>query len=462
MNKPVKILIVDDSEDDAKLVLLALRGGGFAPTYRRVQTAAELETALTQEGWDAVISDFNMPGFTGMDALRIFRSTGLDSPFILISGAIGEETAVKAMKAGASDYVMKQSLALLAPALERELKETQMRAAHRQAQCELVQSEKRFRQMAENIRDAFFLIDAASNRVLYVSPAYEEIWGRSRESLYANPEAWTEAIYPDDRASTYEKYKKGMLAGKFEYEYRIVRPDGTIRWIEARGFPVRDDTEAGSGDGPVVDGDVWRELRARGVELEYRLSFPHAGASHSLVASETFLSYFDQLRASNGEVFVHFGDSDVISLVNGRDGSTRSVFDRFRQEVQRSRIGGQPSPLVRLAGAVGYSAAEIDGSRDGTDTGAEPSFDAKLTVLLAEAHQVWAQVLSDGRYPLAYFIESNTLLNTRHLGDLLDSLSQQTAETVGGFDFSYGLHRGLRRQGQAGSAISSFSSRRLG
>src|SRR5450830_620836 len=129
VNKPVKVLIVENSEDDAKLALRALRGGGFDPTSRRVQTAAELQTALAQQRWDAVISDYAMPGFTGLDALRIFRSTGLDIPFILISGTIGEETAVAAMKAGASDYVMKGSLARLAPALARELQETQMRAA---------------------------------------------------------------------------------------------------------------------------------------------------------------------------------------------------------------------------------------------------------------------------------------------------------------------------------------------
>jgi PAS domain S-box-containing protein/diguanylate cyclase (GGDEF)-like protein len=102
-------------------------------------------------------------------------------------------------------------------------------------------SEWRFRQMADNIRDVFFLIDAESLRPLYISPAYEEIWGRSCESGYANPESWTDAIHPDDRASTYEKYKKGMSAGKFEYEYRIVRPDGSIRWMEDRCFPIRDD-----------------------------------------------------------------------------------------------------------------------------------------------------------------------------------------------------------------------------
>jgi diguanylate cyclase (GGDEF)-like protein/PAS domain S-box-containing protein len=102
-------------------------------------------------------------------------------------------------------------------------------------------SEARFRQMAENIRDVFFLVDAESNRMLYISPAYEEIWGRSCDSVYANPESWTDAIHPEDRAVTYESYKKGMAAAQFQYEYRIVRPDGSIRWIEARGFPIRDE-----------------------------------------------------------------------------------------------------------------------------------------------------------------------------------------------------------------------------
>ena len=241
MNKPVKVLMVEDSEDDAKLALRALLNGGFNPTHRRVQTGTALKAALAEERWDAVISDFQMPGFSGMDALGIFRSTGLDIPFILVSGTIGEETAVKAMKGGASDYVMKNGLVRLAPALERELKETQTRAEHRLVQQALTDSDKRFRQLAENISDVFFLLDADTNRVLYISPVYAEISGRSCESIYENPGSWVEAIHPDDRASTYEKYKKGKVAGKFEFEYRIVRPDGAIRWIETRAFPVRDD-----------------------------------------------------------------------------------------------------------------------------------------------------------------------------------------------------------------------------
>ena len=104
--RPVRVLIAEDSGDDLAIVLRALKRGGFQVTHRCVQTAADFSAALAADSWDAVLSDFNMPDFTGMDALRILRATGLDIPFILISATIGEETAVEAMKAGASDYVM--------------------------------------------------------------------------------------------------------------------------------------------------------------------------------------------------------------------------------------------------------------------------------------------------------------------------------------------------------------------
>jgi PAS domain S-box-containing protein len=101
-------------------------------------------------------------------------------------------------------------------------------------------SELRFRQMAENIRNVFFLVDAVSHDVLYISPAYEAICGRSCESLYANPAQWSAGVHPDDRAYVQQKYAAGRLAGTFEYECRIIRPDGSVRWIEVKGSPVLD------------------------------------------------------------------------------------------------------------------------------------------------------------------------------------------------------------------------------
>lgn len=100
-------------------------------------------------------------------------------------------------------------------------------------------SEERFREMAENIRDVFYMRDT-EGRMLYVSPAYEDIWGRSCESLYADPDSWSDAVHPDDRAATQERTRSGLLLGSFDFEYRIVRPDHSVRWIESRGFPVRD------------------------------------------------------------------------------------------------------------------------------------------------------------------------------------------------------------------------------
>ena len=110
-----------------------------------------------------------------------------------------------------------------------------------QTEERLRSSELRFRQMADNISDVFFLFAVDSQRMLYVSPAYEQIWGRSCESLYANPQGWIEAIHPDDQAASDASYRQATSVGTFRIEHRIVRPDGSIRWIESRGFPVSDD-----------------------------------------------------------------------------------------------------------------------------------------------------------------------------------------------------------------------------
>ncbi len=108
------------------------------------------------------------------------------------------------------------------------------------------ETELKFRQMAENIQDAFFLLDANSKRMIYVSPAFERIWGRTREGLYADPESWLDAVHPDDRTVALEAYARGLLAGNAEFEFRAVRPDGSIRWVEVRAFPVVGD------DGQIV------------------------------------------------------------------------------------------------------------------------------------------------------------------------------------------------------------------
>src|SRR5687768_14009466 len=127
MSVPLKALIVEDSEEDAELLLFALNKAGYAPTARRVDNAREMEAALSQDTWDLIISDYVLPQFSGLEALEIVQRKGVDTPFIIVSGKIGEEVAVQALKAGAHDYLLKDRLTRIGPAIERELREAVLR-----------------------------------------------------------------------------------------------------------------------------------------------------------------------------------------------------------------------------------------------------------------------------------------------------------------------------------------------
>jgi diguanylate cyclase (GGDEF)-like protein len=131
-DRPLAVLLVEDSEDDAELVALRLRRHPGGAQLERVQSAAELEAALARDCWDVVISDYNIPGFGGLEALRIVRAFSDTLPFILVSATVGEEVAVNAMRMGANDYVMKSSLARLLPAVEREIGEVRTRQAQQE------------------------------------------------------------------------------------------------------------------------------------------------------------------------------------------------------------------------------------------------------------------------------------------------------------------------------------------
>ena len=150
MGVPLKILLVEDSEDDALLLLRQLRRGGYEPTWERVDTAREMEAALEGREWDIVVSDHSMPTFSSVAALDLLRRKGfVDLPFIIVSGQIGEDAAVAAMKAGAHDYLMKDNLARLNSAIERELKDAEARRERRRA-------EEKYRLIFENAVEGIF------------------------------------------------------------------------------------------------------------------------------------------------------------------------------------------------------------------------------------------------------------------------------------------------------------------
>lgn len=135
-DETLKALIVEDSDDDAVLLRRELRQSGFDLTWVQVQTAAEFKTALETESWDVILSDYRLPNFSAPAALALLQQSPYDLPFIVVSGTVGETTAVELMRAGAHDYVMKDNLSRLAEAVRREVREAQVRAdRHRATQA---------------------------------------------------------------------------------------------------------------------------------------------------------------------------------------------------------------------------------------------------------------------------------------------------------------------------------------
>jgi diguanylate cyclase (GGDEF)-like protein/PAS domain S-box-containing protein len=239
MITPIRVLIIEDSPEDAELLVRELIRGGFEPEYERVDSADAMSAALAVKPWDLVITDCALPQFSGKAALELLHHRGLELPFIIVSGTIGEDAAVSMMKAGAHDYFVKGNLKRLVHSVERELRKTRIRLEAKHAQERLSRSEERFRQMAEHIEEVFWMTNPDKNEILYVSPGYEKIWGRACDEVYRRPSLWIEAIHPDDQERMMAALPK-QGAGKYEEEFRIVRPDGSVRWIRDRAFPIKD------------------------------------------------------------------------------------------------------------------------------------------------------------------------------------------------------------------------------
>jgi signal transduction histidine kinase len=140
--KPLRVLLIEDDANDAELICLALQRGGYRALARRVETAAELRAALTEQAWDVILSDYTLPTFSGPEAHRIVREVGCDLPFLIVSGTVGEEVAVDAMRAGVHDFLLKGHLGRLVAAIERELREADIRIERRRMKDQLLISER--------------------------------------------------------------------------------------------------------------------------------------------------------------------------------------------------------------------------------------------------------------------------------------------------------------------------------
>jgi PAS domain S-box-containing protein len=222
MKPLLRALIVEDSENDTLLLLRDLERSEYQIAHERVETAEALRAALDRESWDILFCDFTMPRFSGRKALEIVNERNLDLPFIFVSGTLGEDLAVQAMKEGAHDYVMKDNLARLIPAMERELREAKVRRLRREAEEDMRTSEYKYRHLFESLGDAAFLIETETGRIIDTNPQAEVLLGRPRAGILGMRES---QLYPQQ---TERAAANALLSNGSRFESNVLQKNGGI------------------------------------------------------------------------------------------------------------------------------------------------------------------------------------------------------------------------------------------
>lgn len=238
---PIRVLIIEDNEDDTILEIDALIKSGFKIDYERIETREAMAQALEKKSWDCIISDYAMPQFSGLEALDVLKRSGKDIPFILISGTIGEETAVAAMKSGASDYIMKGSLNRLVPAFERELREAESRRQKRQAEAAIQFERILLRTLIDNIPDSIYVKDSDC-RIIVANKSSIEFMGYSSESQLIGKTDLD--IFTDENGNRgYAQDLAVVQTGSpvINREEEFVDGYGNHRWLLTTKIPIYDE-----------------------------------------------------------------------------------------------------------------------------------------------------------------------------------------------------------------------------
>ena len=337
IDKPLSVLLVEDTPTDAELIVRLLTKAGYDVTSQRVETEAEMGAALEGQSWDIVISDHSLPSFNSLAALSLLKASGLDIPFITVSGTISEEIAVAMMKAGAHDYLNKGNLNRLIPAIDRELAQARVRHARKQAESALARSERAHRTLFENVPVGLYRT-SADGRILDVNPAMVKMLGyKDRESLLS---ANMVDFYVDRAVE--EKFRseveKSDNISDFEAEFRL--PDGSTFWAREHIHVVRN--ESGTPlfyEGRLIDITVPRrveeEIRQRLSELEvlYQSGVALSHIVDPKVIAQNIIDLLDQkMDWHHTTIRLYRPEDDSLELLAFNHPNVKSEEERRRVE----------------------------------------------------------------------------------------------------------------------------------
>jgi PAS domain S-box-containing protein len=323
MSAPLSVLIIEDSADDAALMVGQLHHAGFDVTHERVDAREEMSAALGKRAWDIVLSDYLLPNFGAGEALEILRASGFDAPFIVVSGVIEEDIAIELMRKGAHDYLMKGNLSRLAPAVTRELAEAHVREEHRHAEAALRESEERFRSMADSAIDAIVAVDEDGS-IRFFSRGAEAVFGYSAAEVLGRP---VTLLIPTERR---EAHQAGMQHYLLTRESRMLgkvveiagrRKDGGI-------FPLEIALSAATVGGRTQFTAIIRDIGARKemeAELQRRMEENERARTVLLSVLEDQREAAAQIRRLNTAYATLSQTNEAIV----RLGSREELFDRI-------------------------------------------------------------------------------------------------------------------------------------
>ena len=305
-------MIVEDSEDDTLLLVRELKRGGYEPISERVETAESMKTSLEKQKWDIVIADYVMPHFSGLNALKLLQKSGLDIPFIIVSGSIGEDTAVAAMKAGANDYLMKSKLARLVPAIEQELLEAEVRRKLKHSEKALQEAEKRYRQVVENATEIIYTVDERGN-FTYGNPAALKATGYSDEEL--RKLNYADLVVPEHRervAQVYINQFRGRLATTY-VEFPFFGKAGEVIWFGQNStLVIEEDKIIGF---QIIARDITERKRAEEA-LQKNLTL-YRGLIETTDTGFVILDQEGKVLDAN-QKYVHLSGHEDLSQIHGR------------------------------------------------------------------------------------------------------------------------------------------------